>query len=199
MGSFRSIRIFTAVGFVLALSVLMAAPALAHQAKDLGDYHVEVGFQVEPAVMGQMNALEFFASTKDNKMVEGLEKSIKFEVQAGGKTKTLEIQPVDGDPGHYLSPFIPTLVGDYVFRMTGKINDLAVDEKFESGPNRFSPVIAAQDVQFPNPLPSTDQLAATVGSADARASQAQTLGIAGIVIGIVGVLVGGISLLRRKT
>ena len=187
-------------GLVLisALFILVAAPALAHEEKDLGDYHVEVGFKNEPAIAGQMNAIEFFATTKDGEKVEGLEKTIKFEVQAGGKKKAIDIQPVDGDPGHYLGAFIPTLVGDYVFHMTGNINELAVDEKFESGPNRFSPVTAAQDVQFPNTLASPDQLAATIAAADARASQAQTLSIIGIAVGVIGVLVGGAALLRRK-
>ena len=186
------------IALISALFLVFAAPVLAHEARDLGNYHVEVGFEVEPAIFGQMNAIAFFAETKDGKKVEGLEKTIKFEALAGGKTKAIEIQPVDGDPGHYTGAFIPTLVGDYTFHMTGKIEELQVDEKFESGPNRFDPVTSAQDVQFPNQLASTDQLTATIAVADAKASQAQTFAIIGIVAGVIGILAGGAGLLRRK-
>jgi hypothetical protein len=181
-----------------ALLMLVAAPAQAHQAKELGDYEVEVGFQDEPAIAGQMNALEFFASTKSGQKVEGLEKTIKFEVQAGGKTKTIEVESVEGDPGHYLGVFMPTLAGDYVFHMTGNINDLAVDETFESGPGRFSAVTSAEDVQFPNALPGTDQLAAQMAAQDAKITQAQTFGIIGIIVGVIGIALGGIGLLKRR-
>lgn len=191
-------KIWSGILFFVALLTLSSAPALAHQAKELGDYEVEVGFQNEPAIAGQMNALEFFASTKSGQKVEGLEKTVKFEVQAGGKTKAIAVEPVGGDPGHYLGIFMPTLVGDYVFHMTGKINDLAVDEKFESGPGRFSPVTPAEDVQFPNALPGTDQLATQVAAQDAKVNQAQTFGIIGIVVGIIGIALGGMSLLKRK-
>jgi len=194
-------RLATLLGGVLtsmAVLALTAAPALAHQGKDLGDYHVEVGFQTEPAIVDQMNALEFFATAKDGTGVEGLEKTVKFEVQAGGKTKAIDIEPVEGDPGHYLGAIMPTLIGDYVFHMTGKINDLTVDEKFESGPNRFSPVTSGQEVQFPYTIPSTGELVAMTAAADAKASQAQTFGVIGIVVGAIGIVLGGVALLRRK-
>ncbi|HEY3341808.1 MAG TPA: hypothetical protein VGK81_07310 [Anaerolineae bacterium] len=185
-------------GMLLFAALLTPARALAHQSKELGDYDVEVGFQNEPAIAGQMNAIEFFASTRSGQKVAGLEKTVKFEAQAGGKTRSIDIAPVNGDPGHYLGAFMPTLVGDYVFHMTGKINDLAVDEPFESGPGRFSPVTSAEDVQFPNALPGTDQLAAQIAIQDAKINQAQTFGVVGIVVGVIGIALGGIGLLKRK-
>ena len=194
----KLVKLFGSLLVLTALLTLTSTPVLAHQAKELGDYAVEVGFQDEPAIAGQMNALEFFASTKSGQKVEGLEKTVKFEVQAGGKTKAIEVEPVEGDPGHYLGVFMPTQVGDYVFHMTGKINDLAVDETFESGPGRFSPVTSAEDVQFPNALPGTDQLAAQMAAQDAKITQAQTLGIIGIIVGVIGIAFGGMSLLKRK-
>jgi hypothetical protein len=197
MSFIKTAKWTSGVVFAVVLSLAALVPALAHQEKEIGDYVVEVGFQTEPAIVGQMNALEFFASSKDGAGIEGLEETIKFEVQAGGKTKALAIQPVEGDPGHYLAPFMPTLAGDYVFHMTGKIGDQSVDETFESGPDRFSPAVAAQDVQFPVQLQNTDQLAAAVAAADARAAQAQTLGIIGIVAGVLGLAAGGLALLKR--
>jgi hypothetical protein len=191
MSNIRRIKVVAGIAFFVALSVLTAAPALAHQGKELGDYQVEVGFSVEPAVQNQMNGVELFVETKDGQKVEGVEKTIQFEVRAGGKTRTVQVHPVWQDPGHYVGEFMPTLAGDYVFQMKGKINDLPVDETFESGPGRFSSVAAVQDLQFPNLLPAPDQLSAQVASA-------QAFGLIGMVLGGVGVVVGGLALLRRK-
>jgi len=189
-----------AAGVVCAslLSIAAVLPAFAHQQKELGNYNVEVGFTAEPAVQNQMNAIEFNAETKDGKKVEGLEATVKFEVTAGGKTQPIAIHAVEGAPGHYLGEFMPTLVGDYTFHMTGKIEDLAVDEKFDSGPNRFSPVVSAREVQFPNKLQSLDELGAQLAAADAKISQAQTFGIAGVVAGVLGLIVGVAALVKRK-
>ncbi|HEY3290492.1 MAG TPA: FixH family protein [Anaerolineae bacterium] len=184
--------------FAALLTLGTVLTAFAHQGKGLGDYKVEVGFAVEPAVQNQMNAIEFFAETKDGKKVEGLESTVKFDAIAGGKTRSIAIHAVEGDAGHYLGEFMPTLVGDYTFHMTGKIGDLAVDERFESGPNRFSSVVSAREVQFPKQLQSLDELSAGLAAADAKAADARTFGIAGIVVGIAGLAVGLVALLKRK-
>jgi hypothetical protein len=191
MSKFTLTRMTVVVAFVTILTVLAAAPALAHQGKELGDYQVEVGFSVEPAVQNQMNGVELFVETRDGQKVEGVEKTVQFEVRAGGKTRTVQVHPVWQDPGHYVGEFMPTLAGDYVFQMKGKINDLAVDETFESGPGRFSSVAAVQDLQFPNQLAAPDQLSAQVASA-------QAFGIAGVVFGLIGTALGIVGLLRHR-
>ena len=175
-----------------------ALPALAHQEKELGDYVVEAGFTHEPAVQNEMNAIEFNAATKDGVKVEGLEQTVKFEVTAGGKSQPIAMHAVEGEPGHYLGEFMPTLVGDYTFHMTGKIEELAVDEKFESGPNRFSPVVSAREVQFPNKLQSLDELTAALAATEAKASQAQTFGLIGIAAGVIGLVIGVAGMVKRK-
>jgi hypothetical protein len=198
MGNLRIVKLATGFVCVSALMLLTAAPALAHQEKELGDYTVEVGFAVEPAFQNQMNGVELFAETKDGKKVEGLEKTIKFEISAGGKTRMIDVHPVFDDPGHYVGEFMPTLVGDYVFHMTGKLGDLDVDEKFESGPGRFSAVMPISDAQFPVQYPSPDEVSAAVTAAEIKASQAQTFGVIGIAAGVIGILLGGVALLRRR-
>jgi hypothetical protein len=198
MRHLKVIRLVTGVLFALLFTAFTSTPALAHQSKDMGDYHVAVGFAVEPAFQNQMNGVELFVSTKDGKQVEGLEKTIQFEVTAGGKSMPVAVHSVYKDPGHYVGEFMPTLAGDYVFHMTGKINDLAVDESFESGPGRFSAVSPIADVQFPNKNPSPDEQNTLILSAISTANQAQTFGIIGIVVGVIGIIVGGAGWLRRK-
>ena len=194
MSASKISRLIAGTVSVFALTVLTATPALAHQGKDAGNYHLVVGFSVEPAFQNQLNAVELFVTTKDGKQVEGLEKTLSFVAQAGSQTMPIALHTVYKDPGHYKGELVPTAAGDYVFQLKGTINDHAVDEIFVSGPGRFSAVNAIYDVQFPvkNPLPSD------VALAQADAQQARTLAIIGIVVGVIGIGLGGAGLLRRK-
>lgn len=182
----------------LVLAIIAVSPVFAHQEKEVGDYRLEVGFAVEPAFQNQMNGVEFIAETREGKKVEGLEKTVQFEISAGGKTRTLSVHPVFDDPGHYVGEFMPTLAGDYVFHLTGTIDGTAVDETFESGPGRFSPVSPLADAQFPDLLPQPGDVAARIAAAESRASQAQTLGVIGLLAGVLGLAAGGLSLVRRR-
>jgi hypothetical protein len=182
----------------LVLSLALILPAHAHQSKELGNYILEVGFAVEPAFQDQMNGVELFVETQDGKKVEGLESSLQVEATAGGKTRKIEIHPVWEDPGHYVGEFMPTMAGDYVFHLTGKIEDMPVDEKFESGPGRFGAVEPLQAAQFPEQLPTPNDLSAMVQAAEARAMQAQTFGLIGMATGILGMVIAGVALFRRR-
>ena len=64
--------------------------------------------------------------------------------------------------------------------------------------NPFSPVVSAREVQFPNKLQSLDELGAQLAAADAKISQAQTFGIAGVVVGVLGMIGGVAALAKRK-
>ena len=141
-----------AIIVVLAFLALHTAPAEAHEGRDLGPYHVAVGWHVEPAIVGVANGPEIFISMKDDptKKVEGAEKTLKLEVTFGDKTKQLEISAAYKDPGHYVTNLIPTRPGDYVFHFTGKIGDTVVDEKFTSADGKFSTVEPSSDVLFPD-------------------------------------------------
>jgi hypothetical protein len=181
------------------LSFAMTAAAFAHQEKEVGNYALAVGFRVEPAFQNQMNGMELFAETKDGKKLEGLEKTLKMDVTAGGQTRTFEMYPAWQDPGHYLTDFMPTAVGDYQVRLYGMIENTQIDEMFESGPDRFSPVEPLVDAQFPIKLATADEMTKMVQDANAKAAQAQTFGIIGILVGIVGIVVAVIALVRRKS
>ena len=67
-----------------------------------------------------------------------------------------------------------------------------IDEKFESGPNRFGSIESTDPLQYPNKLVSNNDLAA-------RLDQLQTLVIAGVVLAAVALLLsaGGLVMRRR--
>jgi hypothetical protein len=101
-------------------------------------------------------------------------------------------------PGAYTADLIPTRSGSYIFTFTGEINGQPVNERFESGPNRFNDVQAATDLQFPVAEPSPGQLQQALADAQQQAATARTLAIAGLVVGALGLLSAGYLLLTRR-
>ena len=64
------------------------------------------------------------------KLLEGLEKTLKFEISAGDKKKILEIEPAFNDPGHYEAVFYPTIETTYNYRLFGTINNITLSLDF---------------------------------------------------------------------
>lgn len=82
-------------------------------------------------------------------VVEGAEETLQLEVSFGDQSKVLRLRAVYGEPGNYTADLIPTLPGDYSFRLTGTINGTEVDEVFSSADGEFSTVEPIEDIQFP--------------------------------------------------
>jgi hypothetical protein len=188
---------------LLAVPVLgPATTAQAHYSRTLGGkYQAEVGFRNEPPLAGQLNAAQIQVSVpaEGNRPVEGLEKTLQAEVIVGGNAKSLalSLEAVADQPGTYVGYFIPTREGSYIFHFFGQIENLPIDERFESGPGRFDDVTAAQGLQFPDKLPSPGQSAAELSAALAAAETATTLAVVGIVVGMLGLGLAVFALRRR--
>ena len=67
-----SARRLLAVGAAVAIALLVAGVASAHEERDVDGYAFEVGLIGEPVFVGDKSGLEFFVH-KDDKPVEGLE------------------------------------------------------------------------------------------------------------------------------
>ena len=121
-----------------AFLVASAGGASAHEERTIGEYEVEVGFNEEPALVNQLNGV-FLSVMKEGVPIEGLDESLTVEVIVGGGAakKDFSFQAVEGEPGSYVAAFLPTVVGDYTFRIFGEIDGTAIDESFESGPVRL--------------------------------------------------------------
>lgn len=197
---------------ILALAlVLVAAPqsASAHESRDLagGKYKAVVGFLTEPAYQGQMNGLDFTVTSKTEKTddgkdkpIEGLEKTLKAQVLADGKTLDLQLRSRFGIPGKYAAYFQPAAAGQYRFHVYGEINGEKIDETFESGPGRFNDMEPIAPLQFPNAVAGTPtDLQAQLDAAKSAANTARVVGIGGVVLGFLGLLVGGAAFLRRPS
>lgn len=188
------IRIMASVLVVVALSVALARPGAAHEERQLGKYTVEAGWYVEPALEGILNAVFFeVKETAGGREVEGLEATVKVEVTYGGERKVFSpaLRVVGGTPGAYVADMIPTKAGDYTFRFTGKIEDLTIDEKFESGPGRFASIEEATDLQFPAKADGAAELTAAqqelrdgLGRLQLIAALAAALAVVAIGLGV---------------
>jgi hypothetical protein len=109
---------------------------------------------------------------------------------------TLPLVPVG--EGEYEAAFVPTATGDYTFRISGTIGEATVDESVTSGPTTFNSVEPLSAIEFPQPRPDPVQLETAVADANAAASTARTLGIAGVVVGGVGLILGALALARSR-
>jgi hypothetical protein len=205
-------RCALAVTIAVALLSLVVLPASAHERRQVGPYVVVVGFDTEPAYLEELNAASIQVFRADGQPLEGVDKSLKVEVSTGGSSRTFDLRPKPGRPGTYIAEFIPTRTGVYVFRLFGTLESLPVDERFESGPNRFDEVVAKTSIQFPQPVPGIGELAAAIqkldegsasgngGAAVTRADLQKALDRAdaarttGLIAGGLGILAGGIGI-----
>ena len=209
--------------FVVAGGLFGPHRALAHEHRAVGNYEFVVGWLNEPALAYEPNGLslritlfpngvpeeESAEAEAEGQPVEGLEETLQAEIIAGGgaETKALTLEPAFNDPGHYESVIIPTLPGDYTFRIFGDLEGQQIDERFSSGPETFSVIEDVAELQIPERLaaPSTDgggpsgngntSVAESSGSDDT----ARILGIVGIIVGVLGLGAGGLAVASRRS
>ncbi|HLZ47652.1 MAG TPA: hypothetical protein VKR80_03260, partial [Candidatus Limnocylindria bacterium] len=164
---------------------IFATPAAAHERRAVGPYTFVVGWITEPSYVNEINALDLTVTeTATSKPVEGLEKTLKADLIAGGGAAVLPLAIAArfGLPGKYQGQVIPTKTGDYTFHITGTVNTTTVDEKFESGPGRFGAVEAVTALQFPVKVPSNTDLAAKLDDANTKLTIAIALGVIALVV-----------------
>ncbi|HTL48353.1 MAG TPA: FixH family protein [Verrucomicrobiae bacterium] len=138
------------LSLVLALSVICAAPAFAHeQRKVAAKYDFVVGFVKEPAFSGEMNGLDVKVS-QEGQPVMGLENTLKASVsKEGAPPMDLKLKTRYKEPGRYAGYFFPAQPGIYSFHITGEIKGQAIDQTFTAGPQTFSPVEDSSPLRYP--------------------------------------------------
>jgi hypothetical protein len=213
------IRAITLAVLASGFTVMQAAPALAHEERDVGRYTFAVGFGSEPAYAGVLNSIQLLLSDAHGKPVTSLRPGVTVSVGFGSQTQRLSIEPNSeigefGTPGDYRAWFIPTRPGSYRFHFSGRVNGQPVDETFTSGPKTFDDVQDPTEAEFPVKDPTIGQLSERVtrevprleaGIAGARtqasevadeAGTATTLSVVAIVVGLLALAVGIASMWR---
>lgn len=146
----RSVLLFMLFIFVFsAFSIVFA-----HEGREAGEYEIHFGWRNEPAYSGLFNGPEIFVSLHDAAEGEAfsadIEVALQAEVTFGSETTSVTFEPAWGETGHYIADLIPTLPGDYVFRVFGTIGETEVNETFDSADGGFSTVEPSSDIMFPS-------------------------------------------------
>jgi len=146
----KNMKKILAVFLFCLLAAGFVPASFAHEKRVVaGQFEFIVGFINEPAFSGQMNGVDLRVTQK-NKPVESLEGQLRVVVTRSDVDKALDLafNKKYNDPGRYAAYFFPTKPGKYVFRITGTINGVAIDEQFESG-DKFHDVSDVVALQFP--------------------------------------------------
>jgi hypothetical protein len=185
-------RIAPALLLAALLALLPAQAALAHTRVEVGPYVLVVGWEKEPVIVGERNAV-ILQITEDDAPVTGAEGTLDLALEYAGRTYRANLAPTAGQPGWYRAEVLPTVRGQYTVHLSGAIGDTALDERVEP-----EEVAAGAVLQFPEPVPDNRELSETMAGLEARLSTAYALAIGGIAVGIVGIGLAAFSIVRRR-
>lgn len=174
----HSLRARLAIALVGAAALLPVALGLAsaHVLEHAGAYTIALGWQHEPAYVGEQNAVQVIVTDAAGKPVSDLgAEDLAVTVAAGGQQSgslTFE-SGFDaamglGTPGEYDASLMPTAIGDYTFHLTGSVHGTAVDATATSSSETFDSVTGTSDIQFPAKLPTMDEVVTRLDRIDAR-------------------------------
>jgi hypothetical protein len=138
------------ITFSLILSIAIPSQfAFAHEKQLLSinekPYLFVVGSVGEPVYINDKSGVEFFAYIPDpndplaedangTKPVTGLEKTLKVEISAGPKNKTLDFEPDEDNPSHYTATFFPSAETTYTYTLTGTVDNTPIHISYSCVP-----------------------------------------------------------------
>ena len=206
---------FAIFGFIaLLISVGMLTPSFAHTTVEVEQYKIEVGWGIEPPVVGIRNDVVF--KITESGETEGTYRGITSAFQNldatvmyGGASKTIDINS-DPKPGYYFSSIIPTKTGSYLADLQGEIRGVTVDiqipiEDVESTSVLDFPPTSSQgsaDISaLKNAISSLQQDVSKLKSGETSTSNggaAYDFAIFGLSIAAAAIILAIISLIKRK-
>jgi hypothetical protein len=201
----------------LLISTGVTSQAFAHTTINVEQYEIEVGWGIEPPVVGYRNDFVFAISEPGENPgvklgVKNAFKNLQATAKFGGVTKILDIGS-DPKPGHYFSHVIPTKIGSISIALQGEINGVPVDvvipvEDVESTAILdFPPTSGSSSDQDVSALKNAiSQLQRDVSSiksgsgieVKSDAGTAYDFAVLGLSIGAAAIILAVISLVKRK-
>lgn len=174
--------------------------AWAHGHTHVGDYELVIGFTGEPAYAGEPNGLDLrVTNTTNDEPVTGLEETLQAEIIYGASKREVPLRAAFGEEGSYTANILPTVAGDYTWRIWGEIEGTPVDVSMTSGPDSFSSIASKEEVSFPAAEPLAADVMTTAMGAAQNAQLALLVGGLGLIVGAIGLVVGllGMRAARR--
>ena len=199
--------------FLIVFSIPLAS---GHITVEVEPYEIEVGWDIEPPVVGYRNAIVYEISESPSEGVKSgvisAFKNLQSTVKSGGAFKILDIDS-DPRPGHYFSKIIPTKTGSMIIELKGDINGVPIDleiliEDIESTAVLDFPSQGAggsSDITpLKNALSSLQkdvlEIKSKVGGVDVVVDdgQAYDFAIFALSLGAAGVILAIIAMIKRK-
>jgi len=214
---------------VLSVSLaLVAQQAIAHEnhVYRIGDktYQFTVGSLNEPLTVDDKSGLDFRvvnpgAGNREGTPVNGLDKTLKVELAAGGKKKVFNIQPAFGQSGAYRTAFFPTVQTTLSYRIFGSVENIPIDLTFTCNPaghprtpddnneakisdqvtrlsrrGAFGCPEAKAEMGFPEAAPSNYELQTKIDAVNGALSEARAEAGRARSMGLTGMVVGLLGL-----
>jgi hypothetical protein len=202
-------------GFIVLLfSIGMIVPSFAHTTVEVDQYEIEIGWGIEPPVVGIRNdiILKITESGETEGTYTGVTsafKNLEATAMYGGTTKKIDINS-DPRPGYYFSPIIPTKTGSYFLDLKGNIHGTPIDvqipiEDVESTSVLDFPPTSSEgsaDVSaLKNAISSLQQDVSKLKSGETSTSNggaAYDFAIFGLSIAAAAIILAIIALIKRK-
>jgi hypothetical protein len=215
---------------IVLLASVPSAWAHTHRVLTINGQQVEfvVGWILEPAYAGEINAIDFWAhyvngtcpqgTVSTSCPVYGLDQSLRVTVTLGGQSQTLSFSPSlsnDVPPlfyGEYTANIEPTVPGTVSFIIFGNVGGTAVNETFTCGQTTYDCVHPAAEIQFPQAIASGSELQMALSSAQSQITSLQsqvtqmqnsiqsayTVAAVGLVVGVVGIAASALAMIRSR-
>ena len=203
-------------GFIVLLfSIGMIVPSFAHTTVEVDQYEIEIGWGIEPPVVGIRN--DIILKITESGEIEGtytgvtnVFKNLEATAMYGGTTKKIDINS-DPRPGYYFSPIIPTKTGSYFLDLKGNIHGTPIDvqipiEDVESTSVLDFPLSSSEGpvdiTALKNAILSLQQDISKLKSGETSVSSdggaAYDFAIFGLSIAAAAIILAIIALIKRK-
>jgi len=197
----------------LLLSVGFVSQSFAHTTVEVEPYKIEVGWGLEPPVVGIRNDFVFKITEPGDtpgsyKGVTNAFKNVEVTALFGGISKKIDI---NSDPkiGYYFSPVIPTKTGTYTMDLKGEINGVPIDVQIPVEDVESTAVLdfpqtggsSDQDVTaLKNAISSLQREVSSMkdGSENVNDGAAYNFAIFGLSIAAAAIILAIIALIKRK-
>ena len=201
---------------VLLFSIGMIVPSFAHSTVEVGQYEIEVGWAIEPPVVGIRNDIVFRITEPGETEgsftgVTNAFKNLEATAMYGGATKKIDISSTSIDQHYYFSSIIPTKTGSYFVELKGEISGTIIDvqipiEDVESTSVLDFPLSSSEGpadlTALKNAISSLQQDVSKLKSGETSVSSnggaAYDFAIFGLSIAAAAIILAIIALVKRK-
>lgn len=211
-------------GFGLVATVMLfmflwfgTTPTSAHTSVDIDNIQIDVGWRIEPPVVGIRNDFVFKIVELGDvegqyRVITSAFKNLEATATYGGATKKMDINS-DPRPGYYFSPVIPTKTGSIIMDLKGEINGIKIDvqipiEDVESTaildfPQRNTQTSSSEISSLKNAISFLQKEVSVMksDSGDTRVDDGESydLAIFSMSLGSAGIILAIIAMVKNKT